>query len=280
MQGGTRGMNRTRSCLKTAAWLFLALLFLYPLLWMALSSFKSSNVEIFGHPFAWPNQVSFANYQKAIRQGNMGSCFINSLWVTALSASAVVSFGAWAGFALSKARFPLRRVWLALFFIGMILPVQSYLIPLMGLLEQLGIHDSLWALILSYTAQSLPVAILLFVAFFVALPVELEEAARLDGVRTARFYFSILLPVSKPAVATIVVITCLNAWNEFLVAMLFIVDPGMKSLPVGMIAFEQAHNTDYPTLLSGLSLISVPTLLVYDLFYRQFYLGELAGAVK
>ncbi len=148
------------------------------------------------------------------------------------------------------------------------------------MLERLGIHDSLWALILSYAAQSLPVAVLLFVAFFVALPVELEEAARLDGVRTARFYFSILLPVSKPAVATIVVITCLNAWNEFLMAMLFIVDPGMKTLPVGMIAFEQAHNTDYPTLLSGLSLISVPTLLVYALFNRQVIRGVIAGAVK
>src|SRR2546425_13376463 len=109
-------MSRPGSCFKTVAWVILALLFLYPMLWMALSSFKSSNVEIFGHPFSLPHHISFANYHKAIRQGNMGSCFINSLWVTALSASAVVSFGAWAGFALSKARFPLRRVWLALFF--------------------------------------------------------------------------------------------------------------------------------------------------------------------
>src|SRR5256885_16476976 len=101
-------MSRTVAYLRTAAWLLLALLFLYPMLWMALSSFKSSNVEIFGHPFSLPHQISFANYLKAIRQGNMGSCFINSLWVTALSASAVVSFGACAGFALSKSRVPLR----------------------------------------------------------------------------------------------------------------------------------------------------------------------------
>ncbi len=265
---------------KTAAWLVLAMLFLYPMLWMALSSFKASNAEIFGQPFSLPHQIHFANYQKAIRQGNMGSCLINSLWVTGLTVAAVVCFGAWAGFALSKARFPLRKFWLALFFIGMILSVQSYLIPLTVVLEQLGIHDSLWALILPYTAQSLPVAILLFAAFFTALPVEIEEAARLDGVSPARFYFSILLPVARPAVATIVVITCLNAWNEFLMALLFIVDPGMKTLPVGMIAFEQAHNTDYPTLLSGLSLISVPTLLVYALFNRQVVRGVIAGAVK
>jgi raffinose/stachyose/melibiose transport system permease protein len=260
--------------------MILALLFLYPMLWMVVSSFKTSNVEIFGHPFALPHGISFVNYQKAIRQGHMGSYFINSLWVTGLSAMAVVCFGAWAGFALSKGRFPLRRLWLAIFFIGMILPVQSFLIPLTGLLEMLGIHDSLWALILPYTSQNLPVAILLFTACFASLPVELEDAARLDGVRTARFYFSILLPVAKPAVATIVVISCLNTWNEFLMAMLFIVDPGMKTLPVGMIAFEQSHNTDYPALLAGLSLISVPTLLVYAFFNKQVIRGVIAGAVK
>jgi raffinose/stachyose/melibiose transport system permease protein len=273
-------MKKPGSHFTTAAWLILALLFLYPMLWMTLSSFKTSNVEIFGHPFSLPRQVGPANYLKAIRQGNMGSYFINSLWVTGLSAAAVVCFGAWAGFALSKARFPLRKIWLALFFVGMILPVQSYLIPLVGLLEALGIHDSLWALILPYSAQNLPVAILLFSAYFASLPPELEEAARLDGVGTAQFYFRILLPVAKPAVATIVVITCLNTWNEFIMAMLFIVDPGMKTLPVGMIAFEQSHNTDYPALLAGLSLISLPTLLVYALFNRQVIRGVIAGAVK
>ncbi len=275
-----RTLNGLKSPLKRLAWLLLALLFLYPMLWMASSSFKSSNLEIFGHPFAVPHQISFANYQKAIRQGNMGSYFINSFWVTGLSAMAVVCLGAWAGFALSKRRFPLRKIWLGLFFVGMILPVQSYLIPLMGLLESLGIHDSLWALILPYTAQNLPVAIILFAAFFASLPGELEEAAKLDGVGTGRFYFSILLPVARPAVATIVVIACLNTWNEFLMAMLFIVDPAMKTLPVGMIAFEQSHNTDYPALLAGLSLISLPMLIVYVIFNRQVIRGVIAGAVK
>lgn len=273
-------MKRFVPIAKALGWLILAALVFYPMVWMVLSSLKASNVEIFGHPFSLPHHLTFHNYVKAVRQGNMGSYFINSIWVTGLTVAAVVCFGAWAGFALSKARFPLRRLWLALFFIGMVLPVQSYIIPLIRLLEKLGINDSLWALILPYTAQNLPVAILLFAVFFAALPVELEEAARIDGVGTARFYFSILLPVAKPVVATIVVITCLNTWNEFLMAMLFIVDPGMKTLPVGMIAFEQAHNTDYPALLAGLSLISVPTLLIYVLFNKQVIRGVIAGAVK
>lgn len=261
-------------------WLLLAALFLLPVVWMVMSSFKMSNIAIFERPFSLPDQITFANYTKAVREGNMGSYFINSLWVTGLSALFVVCFGAWAGFALGKTRFPFRRLWLALFFVGMILPVQSFLIPLVDVLNALGIHDSLWALILPYTAQSLPVAILLFAAYFQALPVEIEEAARLDGVSTVRFYCHILLPVAKPAVATVVVISCLNTWNEFLMAMLFIVDPRMKTLPVGMIAFEQAHNTDYPALIAGLSLITVPTLFAYALFNKQVIRGVTAGTVK
>jgi len=269
-----------RSLAKQVLWLALALAMLYPLLWMVVSSFKGSNVEIFDQPFALPRQISFANYAKAIRQGNMGEYFMNSLLVTAMSAAAVVVFGAWAGFALSKRRFPFRKLWLALFFVGMILPVQAYIIPLIGLLEAFRLHDSLWALILPYTAQTLPVAVFLLAAYFQAVPVELEEAAKLDGVRTLRFYFSILLPVAKPAIATVTVISCLNTWNEFLMALLFIFDPRLKTLPVGMIAFEQAHNTDYPALLAGLALISVPTLLVYALFNKQVIRGVVAGAVK
>ncbi|MHB8521676.1 MAG: carbohydrate ABC transporter permease [Limisphaerales bacterium] len=264
----------------TLVWLALAVLMLYPLIWTVTSSFKDSNLAIFDHPFTPPGRIDFANYQRAVREGQLGEYFINSLWVTGLSAGATVFFGVWAGFALSKSRFPFQKLWLALFFGGMILPVQSYIIPMVRLLQGLGIQDSLWALIFPYTAQNLPMAILLLAAYFRALPVELEEAARLDGVRTARFYFGILMPVAKPAIATVVVISCLNTWNEFLMAMLFIVDPSMRTLPIGMIAFENAHNTDYPSLLAGLSLIAVPTLVAYALFNRQVIRGVIAGTVK
>jgi len=272
--------SRSFTFLRATAWLALGVVMLLPLVWLVTSSVRASNLEIFDRPFSLPQRISWENYSQAIREGNLGSYFINSLWVTFLSALGVVGLGAWAGFALSKARFPLRRAWLALFFVGMILPVQSYLIPLTGTLQILGLHDSLWALIFPYTAQTLPVAVLLFSAYFQSLPSEIEEAARMDGVGTARFHLQILLPVARPAVATVAVLSVLNTWNEFLMAMLFIVDPMMKTLPAGMIAFEQAHNTNYPALLAGLSLISVPTLVAYAIFNKQVIRGVVAGAVK
>lgn len=269
-----------RSFVTAAVWLALAAVMLFPLAWMLLGSLKGSNLEIFEHPFAWPRGLHAENFQSAVRAGNLGDYFINSIWVTALSALLVVVLGVWAGFALSKTAFPFRKCWLALFFAGMILPVQAYLIPLADVLAALGIQDSLWALILPYTAQTLPVATLLLAAYFQSLPAELEEAARIDGVGTFRFYLTILTPVARPAIATVVVISCLNTWNEFLMAMLFIVDPAMRTLPVGMIAFEQSHNTDYPALLAGLTLISVPALLLYAMFNRQVIRGVVAGTVK
>lgn len=273
-------MNSRHLPFTNLLWLALAVVMLYPYVWMVLGSLKGSNVELLNHPFAWPEQISFANYEKAVRAGRMGDYFINSLLVTGLSALLVVVLGAWAGYALAKRDFPARGLWFALFFLGMILPVQSFLIPLVDLLQWLGLHDSLWALILPYAAQTLPVSVLLLTAYFRSLPPELEEAARLDGVSTLRFYFSILLPVARPAIATVVVISFLNTWNEFLMAMLFIVDPDMKTLPVGMIAFEQSHNTDYPALLAGLALISVPTLIAYAIFNRQVIRGVTAGTIK
>ena len=116
--------------------------------------------------------------------------------------------------------------------------------------------------------------------YFRTLPPELEEAALLEGCSTPRFIFSILLPVSRPVVSTVAVLTALTAWNEFLMALLFIFDPARKTLTVGMIAFEQSHSTDYPALLAGLSLISLGSLLIYVVFNKEVVRGVVAGSVK
>ena len=253
---------------------------LFPVAWMILGSLKRSNQELFEHPFGIPEQWVWGNYVQAVQQGRMADYLINSLLVVGLSVGLTVILGVWAGYALSKKTFPGRPLWMVLIFLGMILPVQATLFPLIGWLQRFGLHDSLWALVLAYTAQSLPPAIWLLTAYFQSVPVDLEEAARLDGVSVARFYTSILIPIAKPGVATVVVITCLNTCNEFLLALLLILDPLKKTLPVGMVAFEAAHSTFYPALLAGLTLISVPTLLVYAVFNRHVMRGMAAGAVK
>jgi len=264
----------------TLALAALAAVMLAPLVWVVLGSLKPSNLEVFDRPFAVPSRLTTENYVRAVEEGRMASYFVNSTLVTGLSVLLVVVLGAWAGFALSKRSLPGRGLLVALFLVGMALPVEAYLIPLGGLLNALGIQDSLWALILPYTAQNLPVAILLYAAYFAALPRELEETARLDGLSTARFYAHILLPVAQPVVATVAILTTLATWNEFLMALLFVLDPARKTLPAGMIAFQQSHTTDYPALLAGLSMISLVSLLGYVVFNEQVVKGVVAGAVK
>lgn len=257
-----------------------AALWLAPLAWMLAKSLEGSNQALLERPFALPARPSLAAWERALAEGRMGSHLANSLLVTGLTVTLVVLLGSWAGHGLSKQDLPGRRALVVLFALGMALPVESYLIPLGGLLAALGLHDSLWALILPYTAQALPLAVLLFAAWFAGLPRELEEAAILDGVSTLRFHLTILLPVSRPAVATVAVLTALAAWNELLLALLYVQDPARKTLPAGMVAFQQAHTTDYPALLAGLSIISIPSLIAYLLFNRQVVRGVAEGAVK
>ena len=274
--------SRTRALdwLLRPLWVVGAVLCILPVAWMMLGSLKRTNQELYDHPFSFSSAPAWSNYSRAIREGRMGEYLLNSLLVVTLSVALTVVLGVWSGYALGKKDFPFRQFWLGLIFIGMILPVQATLFPLVGILQRLGLHDSLWALVLAYTAQSLPAALWLLAAYFQSVPPDLEEAARMDGASTWRFYASILMPIAKPGIATVVVITCLNTWNEFLLAMLLILDPMKKTLPAGMIAFEAAHGTFYPALLAGLTLISVPTLIIYALFNRQVMRGMLAGAVK
>jgi raffinose/stachyose/melibiose transport system permease protein len=272
-------MPKTRTW-QTLALAAIALVMSAPLVWAVLGSLKPTNAEILKQPFALPSAITLGNYERALVEGHMGSYLINSLWVTALTAVLVVLLGAWAGYALSKKKLPARGAFLAIFVVGLILPVEAYLLPLGRVLNALGLHNSLWALILPYTAQNLPLAILLFASYFETLPPEFEEAALVEGVSAPRYVFSILLPISKPVVATVAVLTSLTAWNEFLMAMLFISDPARKTLTVGMTAFQQSHSTDYPALLAGLSLISLGSLLIYVIFNKQVVRGVVAGSVK
>ena len=269
-----------RTWLLLLFWILGAIACLFPVVWMFMGSLKKTNQELYDHPFAWPQSWAWENYAQAIREGRMGNYLINSLLVVALSVLGTVVLGVWTGYALGKRDFPGRTLWLGAILLGTLLPVQATLFPLIRILQSLGLHDSLWALILAYIAQSLPPAIWLLAAYFQAIPRDLEEAARIDGASTWRFYTSILFPIAKPAIATVIVITCLNTWNEFLLAMLLVLDPMKKTLPVGMITFEAAHSTFYPALLAGLTLISVPTLLIYALFNRHVMRGMVAGAVK
>ncbi|MBI4582544.1 MAG: carbohydrate ABC transporter permease [Planctomycetes bacterium] len=267
---------------KAVGWILmagLALAFFAPFLWMALSAMKPAE-KIFSEPWAPPERLVLEPFIAAFQEARFGAYFWNSLVVTAASVAGTVLFGGFAGYALARWRFRGQNATLALFLIGLILPVQAYLIPLRLLIEALGLLDTRWALIFPYMAMELPIAVYILRAFFLSLPRELGESAALDGASPLAVFFHIYLPLALPAAASVAVLAALSVWNEFLLAFLFIHDESLRTVPSGLLAFQGIHSTDYQLLFAGLTIVSAPLIAVYVLAQRFMIEGLTAGALK
>ena len=264
------------------AWLGLvdlAMLFFLPLVWMAMSSFKS-NADIFASPFAVPKSIDLGRWVEAWEVGQIGRYALNSLIVTAASVTGILLLGSGAAFALSRYRFRGRAAVLGLFALGLLLPLQSYFIAQSTLFTQLAITDTRMALIIPYTAMGLPLAVYLLKAYLDVLPEELFDAARIDGAGDFQLFRSLALPLLRPGLATVAIFSALASWNEFLLALLYIQDDALKTIPTGLLAFSSRYVTDYALLFSALSIITLPMIVVYVVFNRQIVEGITAGSVK
>lgn len=258
-----------------------AFISLYPLVWMILYSFKN-NEEIFvSNPFGLPKVFRFENYVNAWSQYNVPVYFLNSLIVA--SATVVITIVLAMMFAYATSRMKWRgknfvRTYVAL---GMFIPVQAVLIPVTRIVQDLGLSGSHWALIVPYTAFNLAFATLVFYGFFIGLPEELEEAACIDGANIFQTFFFIIVPTVKPAIATLGIFTFLNAWNEFILANVLVMDQSLKTLPLGILFFQGQFTTDWGAMGATMVIASLPTVLVYTLFSNQVEKAiTVSGAVK
>lgn len=257
----------------------LGVIYSFPLLWMVLSSFKS-NRQIFDSPLALPSSIDLGNWVDAWRIGNLGRYALNSAIVTGSSVAAILVFAAMAAFAFSRFEFRGAGVLMGVLLLGLLMPLQSYFIAQNSMFEELGLKDTRWALILPYTAMGLPLAVYLLRVFLDSLPGELFDAARVDGCGDLRMFTAIVLPLLRPGLATVAIFSALNAWNEFLLALLYVTDDDLKTLPTGLLAFSSRYVTDYELLFSALSIITLPMVAVYVIFHRQIVAGITDGSVK
>lgn len=265
--------------LVTIALVVLAVGFFVPLVWMVLSSFKT-NSEIFQTPFALPTSIDFSRWAEAWEVGGIATYAANSVIVTSVSVLAILGLGAAAAFAFSRYKFRGSAVLLGVFSLGLVLPVQAYFIAQSKIFTELQLTDSYLALILPYTAMGLPLATFLMKVYLDALPEELFEAALLDGAGDVRLFTMIALPLIKPGIATVAVFSALSCWNEFLLALLYIQDDSLKTIPTGLLAFSTRYVTDYGLLFSALSIVTLPMIAIYIVFNRQITEGITAGALK
>jgi raffinose/stachyose/melibiose transport system permease protein len=256
-----------------------SLIYFVPLLWMALSALKN-NEQITMTPLSLPTTWDFGVFKDAFTVGDLGKYAVNSVIVTGTVTSSVLVFGSMAAFAFTRLKFRFSKQLLGLITLGLILPLQSYFIAQNTLFDTLGIKDTRMALILPYTAMGLPLSIWLFRAYIQNLPKEIFEAARVDGAGDLRVYQTILLPMLKPGIATVAVFTTLSAWNEFLLALVYIQNDDLKTIPTGLLTFSTRYATNYQLLFAALTIVTVPMIIVYIIFNRKVIEGLTEGAVK
>lgn len=277
--GGMSAGARLSRWLVGAAMALLAFVFFFPMIWMVLSSFKSDGA-IFRSPFAPPDSFDLSIWAEAFEVGNLGQYAINSAIVTGVSVFAILFIGAAAAYAFSRYRFRGRGLAMGLFALGLLLPLQSYFIAQSTIFTELAITDTRWALIIPYTAMGLPLAVYLLKVYLDGLPEELFEAARIDGAGDVRVFRSVAAPLLRPGLATVAIFSALAAWNEFLLALLYIQDDELKTIPTGLLAFSSRYQTDYQLLFAALSIVTIPMIVIYIVFNRHIVDGITAGSVK
>ena len=265
--------------LVTVLLVLIAAVFFFPLVWMVASSFKT-NSEIFRTPFAPPSSIDFDQWVRAWDVGNIGQYALNSVITTGTSVLLILTFSAAAAYAFSRYRFRGDKWLMGLLALGLLLPVQSYFIAQSTLFRDLDILDTRLALIVPYTAMGIPLATFLLKTFLDAIPEELFEAARVDGAGDLRMFAVIALPLLRPGLATVAIFSALNTWNEFLLALLYVQDDSLKTIPTGLLAFSSRYVTDYGMLFAALSIITIPMVVIYIVFNRQVTEGITAGSLK
>ncbi len=256
----------------------LAAMIIYPLFWILMSSFKDYQ-GIYGDVWGLPSVWHVENYLTAWNKG-ISQYFINSAIVTVATIMGVVFTASFAAFGICQMMGPLGNAIFLLCMCGLLLSPQVCLLPLFMLLRTLKLKNTLFAMILPYIAFRLPVSIMMIRSFFVGISKELEEAATIDGASLFQIYQNIYLPLSKPILSTVVIMTAYYGWNEFMFATIFVDSSKLRTIPVGLMAFRDGLMTEWGVVLAGMVIACVPIMTLFLLMQKSFVRGMTAGSVK
>lgn len=257
------------------------LIALFPVFVILINSFKTRKA-IFREPLALPDADSFSliGYQTVLKQGDFFGYFQNSMIVTVASLFFILLFGAMAAFALAEYRFrgnTLMGLYLAL---GIMIPIRIGTVAILELMVSTGLVNTLMALILVYTAQGLPLAVFILSEFMRGVSDDLKNAGRIDGLSEYTIFFRLVLPLVRPAMATVAVFNMIPIWNDLWFPLILAPAEATKTLTLGSQVFIGQFVTDWNAVLSALSMAILPVLILYVIFSRQLIRGITSGAVK
>jgi raffinose/stachyose/melibiose transport system permease protein len=261
------------------ACIVIALIVVTPLVVAAVNGFRT-NPKVLSQPIALPDPLITSNYGEILGSANFWRQVLNSVLVMVLTTVIVLSLSSAVAFVIARMQFPGREPLFNFFTLGLLFPLPVAILPLYLLLRQMGLVDSLWAVILPQVAFGLPWNILLLRSFFLAIPRDLEDAAYVDGAGPLEFLLRILLPLVRPALAAVAVLTMVTSWNNFFLPLVVLNSENLWTLPLGVTQFQGQYLTDWARVLAYVSLALVPAIGFYLVAERQIVAGLTAGSVK
>lgn len=275
-------LNETPVSMKILSYVILlavVVVTVYPLLWMVFGSLKS-DAEFYSNIWGPPASPVWQNYVEAWVKGDLGYKFLNSLVVLTGSLALVLPLTALASYAIAKLKFPGRNAIFAILLLGMMVPQGVTAIPIFSVVVNMGLLNTRLSLILVFSAQAISFSVFILQAFFRSLPDGIEEAALIDGCSRLGAFVRIILPLSIPGLATQIVFTGMQVWNEYFMSSILIRTPDLETLPLSVVDFTGRYATNFPQLFAALAITTLPVILLYILGQKQFISGMTAGALK
>ena len=251
---------------------------LFPLYWMFISSLKTQETIFKDFSFL-PREFHFENYYFAWKEGGFGRYFLNSILYTTCVVIGIVVISSMAAYAFSRFRFPGRTLLFIMFMAAMMIPIPGSFVALYILLNKLHLRNTPLGYILCMINVGLSTSIFLLKTFFDKMPKELEDAARIDGCSKIGLWWHVALPLAKPVLAVVVVFNALNAWNEYILALIIFDSKTFMPLQVALQTFQGEFITRYPLLMAALTITALPIIIVYILMQKYIVKGVTQGAI-
>ena len=274
--GSQRFFRILRGILSYLFVIIILIVSLVPIVWVFMSSFKS-NTEILNSALSLPTVWSLKNYVTAFEMVPIATFYGNSAVVATLLNVLVLSMSS---YVLARFRFKGSRKLKSLFGLALLIPSAALLQPLYLTMKTLGFYDQLLGLIICYAAFSLPVSMYILTSYYLTIPLELEEAAYIDGAGFYYTFWRVIFPLAKPAMATCGVLAFLGAWNEFQIAMTLTSSTEKRTLPIALLYFKSQFASNYGAMFAATILVIIPSIIVYIALQEQVVSGLSAGAVK
>jgi raffinose/stachyose/melibiose transport system permease protein len=250
-----------------------------PFYFMAITAFKEQFEVFTSGVFSLPKGLYLDNFSKVI-QSSFPRYLVNSLVVVAISLILILMISAFASYPFSRFKFKLNKPLFAVVVAAMAVPMHVTLIPVFQLTQDLKLYDTIFALIGPYTALNLPISVFILSGFMAELPKELEESAEIDGCGKFKTFFNIILPLSKPGLATLAIYNAVNMWNEFSFALVLTQSPESRTLPLSIWDYQGQYQSNIPMIMTVLTFCAIPMIIAFAIGQDKLIKGMMAGAVK